>query len=160
MKIFIYSVIGIVAAAIIAGFFIAGSPKNERLLMFDGQRVNDLQNIQGQILYFWQSKNKLPDKLSDLNDSLRGVNVPKDPETGAEYSYKVNPPLSFDICANFDLPSESTNFKTSPRMAPTMPAPYGGYYPAPDQNWEHGAGNACFSRTIDKDFYPPVKPVK
>src|SRR3989344_4396636 len=41
-------VLGIVA--IIAGFFIVGTPQQARIYRFDTQKVNDLQNIQSQIV--------------------------------------------------------------------------------------------------------------
>jgi len=155
MKYFIYTIITLVAVAIIAGFFVAGSPTRQRLIRFDSQRINDLQYIQSEIINYWQSKSKLPARLTDLNDSLRGVNVPKDPEIGGEYEYSIKAPLSFSLCANF-------NYSLSGNSSPGVmkPVPVGSYGTGIADNWEHSAGRVCFDRTIDKDFYKPYPPAK
>ncbi len=135
--------------AIIAGFFVIGSPKEQQLLKLDNRRVSDLQFLQSEILNFWQAKNRLPQVLSDLKDDIRGISVPKDPETGAEYGYEVRAPQSFALCATFVRASVSNtvgNF-AKPTFAPG----------AVGENWEHQAGSFCFERKIDKEFYPPFK---
>ncbi len=148
MRIFIYTVIGIVVAAVIAGFFIVGSPKEERLRRFDDRRIQDLQGIQSEIINYWINKGKLPENLGLLKDDIRGVVIPKDPETGSDYQYQVKGILSFSLCADFARQSLG-----APVSAPKPAYPAGGY-PA-DQNWDHAAGLVCFERTIDKDFYRP-----
>ena len=153
MKYFIYTVIGIVTAAIIAGFFIVGSPKEERLRRFDQQRVEHLQFIQSEVLNYWMNKNQLPGQLSSLEDNIRGIRIPNDPETGAPYIYEIENSLTFSLCATFARPSlESEIISGKPR--PIEPYPYG--YGI-QQNWQHDVGYTCFERTIDKDFYKPVK---
>ncbi len=152
MKFFVYTVIAIVAAAVIAGFFIVGSPQQERLRQLDGQRVSNLQYLQSEIVSYWQSKGKLPAKLSDLNDPLRGVTVPQDPQTGMEYQYTPTGLLSFSLCADFAAADASVS--PVPMGAPV--APRSVYYGGIDQNWGHGPGPVCFERTIDKDFFKPV----
>src|SRR6185437_15542884 len=97
----------LVIAAIVAGFLIVGSPAHQRSIRFDQQRVSNLSNIQWQVVSYWQQKGKLPAALADLNDSLSGVAVPKDPETGASYEYSAKAP-SFRLCAAFDLASIDT----------------------------------------------------
>ncbi|KKU91798.1 MAG: hypothetical protein UY23_C0001G0404 [Candidatus Jorgensenbacteria bacterium GW2011_GWA1_48_11] len=146
MKFFVYAVILIVAAAVVAGFFMVGSPQEERLRRFDDKRVSDLQFLQSEIISYWQNKNKLPDDLVALRDDIRGIYPPNDPESGAAYGYEVRGPLSFSLCANFVLPSLDRN-------EPAVAAPYGptSYYAS--QNWTHDAGSVCFERTIDKDIY-------
>ena len=159
-KIFIYAVIAIVAIAVIAGFFIVGSPQSERLRRFDDQRVSDLQIIQGQIIYYWQNKEKLPATLNDLKDPISGFNPGKDPETGADYAYQVKGELEFSLCANFNLfnmPSVESSESVKPYAERlTYPSQY---YPSSDYNWEHGAGLVCFERKIDPELYKP-RPLK
>ncbi len=155
MRYFIYAVIGIVAASIIAGFFVVGSPKEERLRRFDEQRIGHMQLMQSEILNYWVNKEKLPVNLLDLEDDIRGVRVPTDPETGANYEYKISGPEMFSLCANFSLPSMGM-MQTTEKPMMTRPIPVDFYYG--QQNWEHKAGQVCFERTIDKDFYKPVKP--
>ena len=148
MKYFVYSIIVIVAAAIITGFFIVGSPTTERLFRFDEQRIQDLQSIQWQITDYWQNKQKLPAELADLNDDLRGIKVPTDPESGANYEYYIDSTYTFRLCATFNKPSRSGPGETYVEY----PKPYDTSLSGAD-NWQHEAGTACFKRTIDPDFF-------
>lgn len=148
MKTFIYIVITVVAVSVIAGFFIVGSPKEERARKQDDQRVQHLQFIQSEIINYWISKEKIPEGLSVLEDSIRGIIIPKDPETGADYKYEIidTKNLKFSLCADFKMRSlELEN--------PRMPQPAEPYFT--QQNWSHGPGAVCFDRTIDRDFYKP-----
>ncbi len=153
MKYFVYTIIAIVTIAVVAGFFIVGSPREERLRRFDQQRVENLQFLQGELINYWMNKAKLPANLSLLKDDLRGIFIPTDPENNQAYSYKVLSPLKFQLCANFNLPSLSTAYTNERKSMPIDP-----YYAG--QNWSHEAGQICFDRTIDKDYYKPLKPVQ
>lgn len=131
-----------VFGSIVAGFFIIGSPATARQLRFDERRVNDLQMLQGEIINYWQQKNRLPKSLDDLKDSIRGFAPPKDPKTDEAYGYNVLGSLQFELCAAFQLDS------------PKQQEHPGVYYGQPyDQNWKHGKGRTCFYRTIDSDLY-------
>lgn len=155
----IIAVIGLVAvvAAIVLGFVIVGSPGKQRALRFDSQRVSDLQNIQWQVINYWQRKEAMPAKLSDTSDLISGYVTPNDPETGQPYEYAVTGKTSFDLCATFSLPSQDLKNRG---------AYYGGMggdyatdmpYPGPSQDiWKHGEGRACFKKTIDPDQFPPT----
>ncbi|MDP2669232.1 MAG: DUF5671 domain-containing protein [bacterium] len=149
-KIFLYAVSAWVAAAIIGGFLIAGSPKEARLRQFDDIRVQNLQEIQSQIVFYWQQKGVLPANIAALkNNDIGGFVAPKDPELfNTDYEYIVKGDLIFSLCANFTLPSLPN--QTS-RYTPVPAKPYG--IDGVAQNWEHQAGNICFDRTIDPDFY-------
>lgn len=151
-KIFIYAIIAVVAVSVAAGFFIVGSPQQERSRRFDDQRVSDLQIIQGQIVYYWQNKEKLPATLNDLKDPISGFNPAKDPETGADYAYNVSGDLEFSLCANFN---QSSSEGVAPIELPTYPPQY--YPKLADSNWEHGSGNVCFERKIDPELYTPIE---
>ena len=78
MKYFAYIIIAVVAAVIVTGFFFVGSPKEERMRRFDGERIQHLQQLQWNIIEYWQSKNKLPAKLADLNDPTSARTVRPD----------------------------------------------------------------------------------
>jgi len=153
MKYFIYSVIGIVAIAIIAGFFIVGSPREERLRRFDEQKISSLQMIQNHVVEYYRAKNSVPQDLSLLNDELRGVIVPKDPQTAKEFEYRATGELGFSLCAEFNRPSSAYDEKT----AESLSYPYPHVGPIRDETWTHGEGRVCFDRTIDKDFFLPIK---
>ncbi|OGF69272.1 hypothetical protein A3H65_00330 [Candidatus Giovannonibacteria bacterium RIFCSPLOWO2_02_FULL_45_14] len=146
-----YSTIAIVAISIVGGFFIVGSPKEERAYRFDEERISDLQMIQSEIVYFWQSKQKLPQDLSELNDSVRGFRVPMDPENPSDYIYRKTGNLSFDLCANFARASRSGLDRTTFEKPMPVGQPYdiSGY-------WDHEAGQVCFQRTIDPQLFPPL----
>ena len=152
MRYFIVIVIVIVIVLVLAGFFIVGSPKSERRRQFDQQRINDLSNIQWQIISYWQAKNKLPEKLDDLKDPIEGFVPPVDPETGDPYGYEVRGPLSFVLCAIFNLEAtDEARLRGLPKPA--------GRFPAGEQIiWDHPAGRHCFERIIDPDLYKPSGP--
>jgi hypothetical protein len=149
MKIFNWFIILVVAAAIVAAFFVVGSPQTQRERNFDAQRVGDLQNIQSQIGNYYQAKRTVPNTLNDLNDAFRGVVVPKDPETGKDYEYTKINATSFQLCATFDLAATGNG---SGKISAPMSIPYYG----PMQTWDHVAGRVCFNRTIDQAYFPPA----
>ncbi len=154
---FDWFVIAVVLAGIVAGFFIAGSPQNQRLVRLDERRVSDLQTIQYQIINYWQRKEALPVKLDDLSDSLSGFIVPKDPATGAAYEYNVLAPHKFELCAVFDTVSIDNTGNSVSKPVPMVTSPDGRTYPATQDVWWHNQGRVCFERTIDPDLYPPIK---
>ena len=150
-KIYAISLALFILVFIALSFMIMGSPAKQRLLKIDGLRVSDLQNLQYQIVNYWQQKEKLPITLKELADPLYNSNVPLDPVTKQEYEYRGVSNLSFELCAEFVLPSETT-----------AKGAYNSYrsYPQPiDQfgsgEWTHEKGKQCFTRTIDPDRYPP-----
>ncbi len=169
----IFGSIGIVlaVAAIVYSFLIIGSPMKQRLLRLDDRRVSDLQGIQYQIINYWQQKEKLPAKFSDLSNPLTGYSLPVDPEfeKGNIYEYSVKDKLKFELCATFALPipkgwREYGGGGVMPIIAydksvsnVSYPYPNGGV----NESWDHQEGRTCFERTIDKDIYPPFpKPVR
>ena len=140
MKYYVYSVMLVVLASIVTGFFVVGSPKEERMRRFDSERVAHLQQLQFNIIEYWRSKGKLPVKLADLNDPTRGVIVPVDPDPdkkGEPYGYEIKGPETFELCATFQTETVSVSENISPRIAKPIPAePFGGI-PHGDV-WVHG----------------------
>ena len=150
MKWFVRAVIVVVVASIVAGFFIIGSPQTERMRKIDDQRVADLQNIQWQIVNFWQSKKRFPKDLNELKDDISGWSSPVDPKTQKPYEYFPGEEFSFTLCADFALESDYAQIEL-PRY-PSAGA---------EENWAHPAGRHCFERTVDPERYPPFeKPAK
>lgn len=152
MKYFSYTIIAIVLAAIITGFFFVQSPAQVRLLRLDDQRVYDLENIQWKIIEYWQSKDELPVSLDLLVNNIDGYQPPVDPVTGNSYAYKVTEPLSFELCATFSL--------ASIKGGATQPTPVYRDYGYDYGNWQHSAGEQCFTRTIDPEIYKTNKLIK
>jgi len=160
-KYFAWGTSAVVVVAIVAGFFIVGSPARQRQIRFDDQRINDLQALQGQIIRHWTMKENLPATLDELKDSISGFVPPVDPVTNQPYAYLVSAPLSFKLCATFTLPSLDKKFGSPSGAGRYYPTPISvyeeGYYGEADQNWSHDAGKKCFDRTIDPQLYKPVK---
>jgi hypothetical protein len=143
----------LVLGSIILGFSVIGSPKVQRLMRYDEQRTNDLNSIQWNILNYWQQKGRLPANLSELKDPISGSYIPVDPQTGAEYTFRSTGNTSFELCANFSTASRTADGSMARSMAPKMMGM--------DENWVHGVGTKCFTRTIDPELYPPLtKPVR
>jgi hypothetical protein len=138
----------LVVAAIAGAFFVIGSPSTARLMQFDSQKVYDLQNIQYQIVNYWQSKEKMPNTLADLNDTISGFTAPTDPQSKENYEYKIidAEKLSFELCAVFNKEAANKDVGNL-RIGPA----------GIDANWYHPAGRYCFERTIDKQLYPPLE---
>lgn len=144
-----WGAIGFVTIAVIVAFVLAGSPQSERLRMFDSERVNHLQMIQGEVLSFWQYKKRLPETVTELNDPIRGFTVPVDPETGMPYRYEVINPLGFKLCATFNTP---VAYGTT--LEYRVAKPVSGYgFDGGVGSWNHGSGETCYERTIDPERY-------
>lgn len=145
VKTFVWAAAIAVIAAIVGGFIFVGSPGSQRAVRMDSTRVNDLETIQSEIITFWQSKEKLPAKISDLKNSVSGFVPSVDPENNNPYEYKTTGQNSFELCANFTTENKNN-----------LNVEYG----APNYNWQHGKGRFCFERTIDPELYPPFqKPI-
>ena len=140
--------------AIVLGFSVLGSPTSQRLAKYDIQKLEGLQNIQWQLVNYYQQKEVLPEKLTDMNDPIGGWVSPIDPQSNEPYEYEKISDLSFNLCANFNKESlagmNRDGYAVSPSYAPS-PIGKGG------ENWSHPAGRHCFSRTIDPDLYPIFK---
>ena len=145
-----WATVALVIITVVAGFFIVGSPAQARLARYDDQKVQDLQNIQYQIVNYWQTKKSLPANLTDLNDPLSNYTVPADPQEGDSYTYKRNSPLDFTLCATFNAPTRGSAMGNT-----TAPIPAGAVGKPLADNWQHDAGQACFDRSIDPQRYPP-----
>ncbi len=135
----------IVGVSIVAGFFIIGSPAEQRARRFDERRINDLQFLQVQIVDYWRRQEKLPQSLDDLQNDLVNFELPHDPASNQPYDYKLKDDNTFELCADFDLASEDKSVELK----------FG-------RQWQHPAGYYCFPYTIDpqkeKLLMPPPRP--
>lgn len=152
-------------------FCVMGSPFEQRSLRLDERRVQDLQNIQWQIINYYQQKETLPLKLEDLSNPLSGYSLPVEPEyeKGKIYEYNVKDAknLTFELCADFAQPMpkgwQEYNYGKG-GIIPMMEGrdvavsyPYPGPGGGINESWDHDAGRICFERTIDPDMYPPFE---
>ncbi len=167
MKLFLALVITIVSAAIIAGLFVVGTPKSERVRRFDDMRIQHLQQIQSDLIYYWQSSTTLPLSFDELRHDKLGLSVPVDPQTGEPYEYVKRGATEFMLCATFGADSAVSDYaKGSARdfMPVPVPVPPGGspgvpIYLSPikeKETWEHAAGRVCFDRTIEPEYFKPL----
>ena len=136
----------VVLASIIAGFFIIGTPAEQRQRRFDEQRITNLQILQDQIINYWVRKEVLPQNLSELEDSISGFIVPTDPESDLVYEYIVIDTLSFKLCATFKTSTEDFG-------STSQDSKYSYPYDSFKQRWKHEAKRTCFTRTVDPELY-------
>jgi hypothetical protein len=149
---FAVGMIVLIVSSIGFGFYVFGSPMTQRSIKFDQERISQLNNIQYQIINYWQRKGTLPNTLTDLNDPLAYENIPADPETKQAYGYKKTGAQTFELCATF-----SKDTDTIKKLANSYN--YESYPVIKEQNnWDHPAGEHCFARSIDADLYPITKP--
>ena len=136
----------LVVGSIVVGFSVLGTPQSQRMIRYDNQKVSDLQNIQWQIVNYWQQKGVLPSTLLELQDPISGFIVPVDPQTQSAYEYARTGTLVFNLCAEFNKSGQ----QQGDELVKVYPASMG----TGNENWQYEAGRTCFSRTIDPELYP------
>jgi hypothetical protein len=145
-----YAAIGFSAAvvfSVVLGFLTLGSPATQRDIRLDATRVSDLALIQSQAVSYWQQNSKLPENSEELANPIYGISIPVDPLTGEAYEYTVKGDTSFEMCATFARESGET-------MKGEYYLEMSGIKGSND--WEHGVGKTCFTRTIDTDLIKPI----
>lgn len=156
-------VVGVVLfSALIAGFFIAGTPADQRDIRMDADRIDDVSAIQWQIMDYITTNSTLPADQATLNAYITdewGDAMQVDPETKEPYEYIRVSDTVFQLCATFARVSESDSDSYRD-------------YPVKDivdekelrilggNNWTHDAGRYCFEREIDwRESSNVVEPV-
>ncbi len=147
----------VVALGIVLGFFAGGSPETARNRSFDLQRANDLSSLSSCIENYATDLGQLPGSLAELKKSSMYsycADSMQDPETRAEYGYRVVTPQrlqgaarvgEFELCATFALSSFEINRD--------------GYYGQSVTFWnEHGAGLDCDTVTAQLGTIAPTMP--
>ncbi len=131
-------------AAIVAGFFIIGTPAEQRQYRLDEERVNDLQAIQNDILYTYHSAEEALPPDSDTLAQLLNYPLPTDPVTNQPYQYTLVDEKTFQLCADFAAatPDSDRNQYNYYRPVPVGESPN-------NWNWDHPAGNHCFTRIVE-----------
>lgn len=150
----------VVVCTIAAGFFIMGSPNQIRTYRLDDERVSNLQEMQSQVVNFWQLKEKLPTVISDLNDPISNYTTPLDPVTRKPYTYSTTGSLSFKLCATFGAESQANSAYQYRSVPVAVPGVGVTGKDLENDTWQHGAGEVCFTRTIDPQRYPPYSKQK
>jgi len=124
-------VAGVVAgigAVVVVGLSLVGSPADARLYRLDERRVNDLQQIARAVDLHWTRTDVLPASLDELDVLPGAMSMPRDPESGALYVYRVTGPTTYELCAEFGRTS----------IGPSGRA---------DQFWSHAEGRHCVEVT-------------
>jgi MFS family permease len=125
-----WTVMAAVAAAIEAGLIASGSPRQARLRALDGERVEELKGIWGQVNQVRLERKPAPATLAALA-ALPGAPPPesfRDPVTHEFYGYRVVDSLTVELCATFATADSSPG-------------------PGPDGSalfWRHPRGRHCF----------------
>lgn len=134
----------IIIASIVWGFSVLGSPRSQRLLKYDEQKVNDLMSIKSSVENFYSNKGILPKDFNDLSASNYYVSQ-TDSQTNQPYEYVVTGKLAYELCAVF-------NTATPPASKPNVYMRPIGY-----ESWDHALGRHCFTETINPNMYlnPP-----
>jgi hypothetical protein len=136
----------VIVVCIIWGFAVLGSPRNQQLLKYDEQKVNDLQNIEGSIQNFYATKGVLPNNFDELLTENYYVNT-TDSQTQKPYEYEKTGNSTYNLCAEFNKELTKADYANQAIM-------YGG------NNWIHGVGRFCFNETINPNLYSKPIPVK
>lgn len=125
----------VIVASLIWAFSVLGSPRTQRLYKYDEQKISDLMNIDSAIQNYYGTKKSLPKNFTELSQLNYYINT-IDPQKKVSYEYKVNGPLIYELCAEFNKASDD---KTQANRT----YPYGGSV------WTHPAGRYCFQGGID-----------
>ncbi|MGD1857758.1 MAG: hypothetical protein ACFB2W_26280 [Leptolyngbyaceae cyanobacterium] len=120
-----------VVAGATAGFWVLGTPGQQRLIMSDRQRLEDLNAIANTL--YWKKQDQddyvLPDAL-DPNDRR------EDPITQELYQYSKIDDSQYQLCADFATDSSTQ------RLTNTE-----------NRSWQHPEGPHCFD--LDVSQAPP-----
>lgn len=131
----------LVVGSILWGFSVLGSPRTQRLYKYDMQKVNDIQNLRGQIDAYYGTNSKLPQSLNDLKEINYGQEI-IDTQTNKPYEYTKTGDLNYKLCAVFNKSSKEAEKTVS----------YAHY--AGDVVWTHPEGSHCFDLKINPLMYP------
>lgn len=122
--------VAVVAAAVIAGMYVIGSPAEQRLRRLDEAQTQDLISTSYALDAYWRRNQQLPGSLDELlrdrdaSAILAGIDVQSTQE------YMPRGPATYQLCAAFNRPS------SEPRAVP------GGVF------WTHGEGRQCFQLEV------------
>lgn len=169
----------VVLLALVWSISVMGNPSEMRAKKIDSTRLSDISRIQQEILNRFNSTDKIPAELAELNNAFQGYAVPLDPITKVAYGYKViqqptfkmnyttnkkelATPAIFELCATFQTVrnvnergvaiSEPTGLDTG--GLDLKYSAQNSYYDG-DQTpfWNHDIGETCFKRIISTEMY-------
>ena len=122
----------VVAAAVVAGFLVLGSPRDERGRRLDEVRVSDLMGLRSAVAGHFDRTGRLPASLAALDPGVPKPYATADPAGGGPYGYAVVDDSTFELCATFDHEREAEEARFT-------------YDP-----WFHGPGRQCYRFRIGR----------
>ena len=99
---------GIIIISIVWGFAVLGSPRTQRLIKYDEQKISDLQNINNQITNYYSSKGTLPNTLTEMANGSYYI-TQTDAQNGKPYEYAKTSGTTYNLCAEFNKASDDKN---------------------------------------------------
>lgn len=118
----------VVAATFFAGFFIIDSPAISRQKKLDQQTVNNMQSIDSSVQNYFSEAGKLPQNLDQLQSTKFSIGT----QNLKSITYKVQDTEIYQLCGDF----QRSNLADETWQ-----------YEAFVNDWRHGGGNFCFTRT-------------
>ncbi|MBI2577756.1 MAG: hypothetical protein HYV77_02835 [Candidatus Wildermuthbacteria bacterium] len=149
VKIFLGIIIAVIVGAVIAGFFLIGSPSKQRAIELDQRRVSDLQSISYAVDSYYSTNTSFPNTFAQLQGQEYYISSVVDPSTKEQYGYRTIDEKTYELCAVFETSSDDI----SDRRYGTAPKPF-------QETWEHGTGRVCFPRRIVEEGNPSRMPMR
>lgn len=134
-----------VCVVVVVGFFLAGTPAEERARRYDMQRVNDLQSITSAVDTFYNSQKRLPASIEEMRAQPNTyLQTAVDPTTAVPYEYRTVDQKNYEVCATFESDASQGN-DIGVKMAP---APIG--IVNPPNYWTHPIGRKCYTVRVNE----------
>lgn len=131
----------VIVIMLIFGFLALGSPRAQRDLRADAQRVRNLYQLSSDIKTYWTSHNsQLPPNLDSLATQFNPAagDSAFDPISHARYEYHPKQGIQYELCASFERKSQRPKNQLGPDA------------------WAHPAGHYCYE--LDASIAPPFAP--
>jgi hypothetical protein len=119
----------VVAAAVVAGLTIIGTPSEQRLMRLDERRIMDLRSLSFYVNQYRRQRQALPGRAEDVIDGQTTTRLSVDPESQQPYDYRVIDAARYELCATFSRRSRAPS----------------------NDFWFHEAGRRCFSLDAGQD---------
>lgn len=126
-----------VGLAIVAGFWVLGTPGRQREIAADRQRLQDVAAIAQRL----HEQYLADDDSFELPATLDAIELRNDPLTNQPYEYERLGDRDFNLCATFDTDS-STHRLSDQNSNPDA------------ERWQHPEGRHCFE--FDVAEYPTL----
>lgn len=109
------------------GLYLTFDPLGSGASSRDDQRQTDITIVQNALTAYYQKGQRYPNTLDQLVPAFLS-SLPRDPQTGAEYSYKqINGGANYELCASFELQNQqcvsAASVSNIPVVATDTPIP-------------------------------------